>query len=122
MPYFLQQRIRGVGLLENEYGRILLEEGLPGLFLWVGFILWLAIRGAVTGSGPWAFGRRMAWVVVIAYFSTAVIGLGLMASIPQSYVFFLLAGWIAVPERSAVPVAHAISLPPPGGPIPLRAL
>ena len=31
VPYFLQDRIRNVVMMENEYARILLELGIPGL-------------------------------------------------------------------------------------------
>ena len=34
-PYFLQNRIRNVVVMENEYARILLELGMPGLLMWV---------------------------------------------------------------------------------------
>jgi hypothetical protein len=99
MPYFLTQRVRLVGVLENEYGRILLEQGIPGVLLWVGFVAWLIQRGTSLGHGTWAFGRRLAWFLSVSYFLTAVIGMGLLASIPQSYIFFLLTGWVGVRER-----------------------
>ena len=108
MPYFLRARVKSNAILENEYGRIMLELGVPGLLIWIGFVLWLAARGASPQPGPWNFGRRLAWVVVTAYFATAAIGLGLMTSVPQSFVFFLLGGWIATkadrPRRRLVPV------------------
>jgi hypothetical protein len=99
MPYFLAQRVRSVGFLENEYGRILLEQGIPGLLLWFGFVGWLISRGTRLGGGSWSFGRRLAWVVVTSYFITAVIGVGLLTSIPQSYLFFTMTGWIGARER-----------------------
>src|SRR4029453_16965434 len=40
VPYFLQDRIRNVVMMENEYARILLEPGPPGLVMWGGFLLW----------------------------------------------------------------------------------
>jgi hypothetical protein len=120
MPYFLAQRVRSVGVLENEYGRILLEQGIPGLLLWVGFVAWLLSRGTRLGGGAWSFGRRLSWVVVTAYFLTAAIGLGLLTSIPQSYIFFTLTGWIGArerlpkkahaPVRSAAPALNMASL------------
>ena len=39
IPYFLQDRIRHPVLLENEYARIVLELGLPGLGLWLVFLV-----------------------------------------------------------------------------------
>ena len=101
MPYFLAERVRSVQVLENEYGRIMLEQGIPGLLMWIGFVLWFIAKGARLRGEEWAFARRLAWLIVAAYFLTASIGLGLLASIPQSFVFCLLAGWVAVrPPRN----------------------
>jgi hypothetical protein len=113
MPYFLSQRVRLVGMLENEYGRILLEQGVPGLLLWIGFVGWVLSRGTLLGIGPWAFGRRLAWALVSAYFLTAVIGLGLLASIPQSYILFTLTGWVGARERRPLTASDAVSPAPP---------
>ena len=44
MPYFLESQVRHPVQIENEYGRIMLEEGLPGLALWLGLILWTVTR------------------------------------------------------------------------------
>ena len=41
VPYFLQNRIRNVVTMENEYARILLELGLPGLVMWAMFLIWV---------------------------------------------------------------------------------
>ena len=43
VPYFLQDRIRNVVVMENEYARILLELGIPGLLI------------MLTGLYSWAF-------------------------------------------------------------------
>jgi hypothetical protein len=103
IPYFLMDRLDDATFIENEYGRIMLEQGIPGLVLWVGFIVWFAARGLLRRPGQWQLGGRLAWVMVVSYFLSAAIGLGLMASIPQSYVFFLLIGWVAaLPRGQAV--------------------
>jgi hypothetical protein len=109
MPYFLAKRVRSVGVLENEYGRILLEQGIPGLILWFGFVGWLLFRATRLGAGPWGFGRRLAWVLVVSYFITAFIGFGLLAAIPQSYIFFTLTGWIATRERVPAKAVSRVS-------------
>ena len=44
VPYFLQDRIRNVVVMENEYARILLELGIPGLCMWGVFIGWIFTR------------------------------------------------------------------------------
>ena len=96
-----------VGVLENEYGRIMLEQGIPGLLMWIGFVAWVVVKGARAGIGEWAFARRLAWIIVSAYLLTAAIGLGLLASIPQSYLLFLLIGWVVV--RPAGTRARAVA-------------
>ncbi len=40
MPFFLQGRIRHLVIMENEYARIMLEQGIIGLGAWVAFIAW----------------------------------------------------------------------------------
>src|SRR6202042_3203716 len=40
MPFFLQGRVRNPVAMENEYARILSEQGVIGLLLWVGFLGW----------------------------------------------------------------------------------
>src|SRR6185369_15342708 len=37
IPYFLQERLKDPVLIENEYARILVEEGVPGLLAWTVF-------------------------------------------------------------------------------------
>ncbi len=40
---------RGIEWIENEFGRVLSELGLPGLFFWL-WMLWVATRGAITAA------------------------------------------------------------------------
>ena len=97
IPYFLEGRLRRPVLMENEYARIVLELGLPGLALWIGFIIWVFTRRPVPRSDPWFLGRRLARVATGAYFCSALIGIGLLTAIPHTGLFLLLTGWIAVP-------------------------
>ena len=47
IPYFLQDRLVNQVVIENEYGRIMLELGIPGLCIWVAFyFLGLHARGS----------------------------------------------------------------------------
>ena len=101
VPYFLMERVRPVTALENEYSRIMLEQGIPGLIMWVTFAGWLFTRGFKLRGGPWEYARRLSWILVSALFLSATIGLGLLASIPQSSIFLLLAGWVAAPPARA---------------------
>jgi hypothetical protein len=106
LPYFLQDRLRGGVILENEYARIVLEQTSIGLCLWVTFIGWfLSRRFTVAARQSWGIGESTAWLAVVMYFGTALIGIGLLTAIPQSALFLLCAGWVAAkrPEPEALP-------------------
>jgi hypothetical protein len=101
LPYFLQDRVKNLVLLENEYARITLEQGIPGLCLWVAFIMWVLSRRPAQKDDPWHLGRRLAWVACAAYFVTGLLGTGLLTSIPQTCLMLLSVGWIAVDRPKA---------------------
>jgi len=95
IPYFLRDRIEKPVMMENEYARIMLEQGLLGLALWIAFIVWLLLRPRPPRSDPWFIGWRLAWVTCATYFATGLIGTGLLTSIPQTCLFLLSVGWVA---------------------------
>ena len=99
IPYFLQDLVGDSPQIENEYGRIVLELGIPGVCLWVGFIIWVFARRFAYRQDPWSFGRRVAWFTSAAYFASGLIGIGLLTSIPQTCLLLLTTGWIAAPLR-----------------------
>jgi hypothetical protein len=103
VPYFLQNRIRNVVIMENEYARILLETGLPGLLMWGVFLGWAFTRGQVRQSDMFFFGRRLALVGCAGAFATGLIGLGLFTSVPMTMLVLLLTGWIIAPEVAFAP-------------------
>jgi hypothetical protein len=97
MPYFLQSEVvPPTTYMENEYARIMLEQGLLGLALWAAFIVWLFTRRGAHGSDPWYLGKRLAWATCLAFFCTGMIGKGLFTSIPGTALMLLSMGWIAV--------------------------
>ena len=103
--------------MENEYARIVLEQGLPGLALWVAFILWALSRRSLLKSDPWFLGRRLGKVASAAYFCMGLIGVGLLTSIPHTCIFLLLTGWIAAPqevegEQEQLAPAFVMTTPP----------
>jgi hypothetical protein len=102
LPYFLQGRVKNLVVMENEYGRIMLEQGVPGLCLWLAFVLWAFTRKRVTASDSWSLGRRLAWFACLSYFITGLIGIGLLTSIPQTCLILLFTGWIAVRQPISV--------------------
>ena len=94
IPYFLQGLVRRPIAMENEYGRILLELGIVGLFLWIAFIGWFITGSNAFVQSPWRNGRRLAWACCCGYFATGMIGLGMLTAIPQSITFLLMIGWV----------------------------
>jgi hypothetical protein len=105
IPYFLQDRLKNQVVIENEYGRIMLELGIPGLCIWLAFIFWVFTRAAPMRSDPWFIGRRLAYVACLLYLGTGVIGLGLLTWVPGTALLLFLIGWVAVPNTIQVAVA-----------------
>ncbi len=98
IPYFLQDRLQNPTWIENEYGRLLLELGLPGLGLWVAFIFASIFLTPGDRSGPWRGGWRVAKVTCAATFGTAFIGVGLLTSIPGTALLLFMTGWMWGPK------------------------
>jgi hypothetical protein len=105
IPYFLQDRLVNSTIIENEYARILMELGIPGLGIWIAFICWVFTRAAPRRSDPWFIGRRLAYVSSLMFLAQAMIGLGLLTWIPGTAMLLFLIGWVAVPSAPRVPVA-----------------
>lgn len=108
IPYFLQDRLKDPVHIENEYARILLEEGLPGLLLWLGFLFWLFSRRIERGQ-RFEYGKRLAWIMCLVYFMTGMIGLGLLTAIPCTPMLLLSLGWAALgrnPKKEAPNLTH----------------
>jgi hypothetical protein len=92
IPFFLREQILEPVAAENEYVRIMLEEGLLGLGMWVLFIDWLVTK-PLLATRESSLGARLAWFVTIGYFVMACLGTGLLTSVPQSLLLLLAAGW-----------------------------
>ena len=116
VPYFLSDRIRDPVVMENEYARILLELGVPGLVMWTLFLAWVFTRRRIRRTDMFQFGRRLAFVACACSFATGLIGLGLFTSVPTTAVVLLLTGWVATSEvafaPAAAPVATDVSVAP----------
>jgi len=108
MPYFLAGRVQDLVTMENEYGRIMLEQGIPGLLMWIAFLAITLGRGFVRVNDAFSLGRRLIWVFCALSFSTAFIGVGLLASIPGSAMMLFGLGFVAAGrERRPMPGASA---------------
>jgi hypothetical protein len=99
VPYFLRPSGGPGMVLESEYARIALEQGLPGLLLWLFFILWVVTRRPGRFRDPWLLGRRLAWVACLSMFASGTLGIGMMASVPQTTLMLLLVGWFTTAPR-----------------------
>jgi hypothetical protein len=94
IPYFLQDEILEPVAAENEYVRIMLEEGILGLVLWIAFIIWLLTRQSAMDVKV-APGRKLARFEALIYFAMACLGTGMLTSVPQTSLMLALAGWAA---------------------------
>jgi hypothetical protein len=92
VPYFLRGNQSPL-IMENEYARIGIEEGLPGLTLWVAFIGWVFLRWPGRGKDPWALGRLLGWVTCGVLFFSGLTGTGLLSSVPQTVLMLVTMGW-----------------------------
>jgi hypothetical protein len=104
IPYFLQGQVRNPIGMENEYARILSEQGIIGLLLWVAFLAWFFYRAPIAFKiGPWSTTRRLVWCLGAFGFATAWIGNGLLTSIPGTLLLILNAGWASMPQLRDAP-------------------
>jgi hypothetical protein len=106
LPYFLQDRMtREPVLVENHYAYVLLEQGLPGLVLWVLFLLWVLVPKGTRGNSKWRVALLCNRMLVASFLAIGLIGTGLFVSIPQSAMMMLAMGWLAA--RDQLPRADA---------------
>lgn len=109
VPYFLEGIARPQYGMENEYARICLEEGIPGVLLWVGFVAWVLVadpRRVRRFGGTFEAG---AWVVcVLAWFQGAV-GTGMLASVPVTMLLFLYMGVLAAQREAQTAEARLVA-------------
>jgi hypothetical protein len=100
MPYFLRGQVRNPIGLENEYSRLLSEQGIIGFLLWIGFLGWYFSRSKIAFTkGPLTTPRILLWFFVATTFGTAWIGTGTLTAIPQTVLLMIAAGWtVVLPE------------------------
>jgi hypothetical protein len=106
IPYFLQVPRNYGAILENEYARIALEEGLPGLVLWLGFMTWVLLKGFGPPRDEWALTRRLVWLVAGANFVAGMLGMGMLVAVPQTALMLLSIGWMTTTRGLASAAAR----------------
>jgi hypothetical protein len=98
IPYFLEGQVRNPIGMESEYARILCEQGVIGLGLWIGFIIWFLYRRVkLGGKVPWAGSRRLVWSLSVLALVTGLIGMGMLTAVPTTALLLLGMGWAATP-------------------------
>ena len=108
IPYFLEGQVRNPIGMENEYARILAEQGIIGLLLWWGFLGWFFKRAGIAFSkGAWAIPRKLLFCYVTIGFGTAWIGTGLLTSIPATVMLMIGAGFAITPPEPLRPNIEA---------------
>src|SRR6202022_931206 len=90
LPYFLEHRNAGnTTVVENHYAYVLLEQGVPGLVLWVLFLIWVLVPRSSRANSQWRLALLCTRALVAAFLVVGLIGLGLFVSIPQSAMMLL---------------------------------
>ena len=113
IPYFLASQVRNPIGLESEYSLILCEQGIIGLTLWVGFIIWFLSRfKSVFAKGPWATGRRLIWCLSVFGLGSGLLGMGLLTAVPQTAILILGIGFVAAPMASEAAQKRTVGLKP----------
>ncbi len=101
IPYFLEGDVKNPIGMENEYARILCEQGVVGLMLWIGFAFWFMSQASVAfAKTSWSGARRLLWCLAAFSLGTAWIGTGLLTAIPHTATLLLGMGWAAKPQLS----------------------
>ena len=112
IPFFLADLARPQVGLENEFGRIALEQGIIGLVMWLAFVAWLVTRMPPRRRGAWVVADRMMWLTMCVMWMTAFIGTGLLSSIPGSALLLLYMGAMVGMRRPAPAPAPAPAAKP----------
>jgi hypothetical protein len=111
VPSFLARDAKPQIGLENEYARLAVELGLPGLGLWLAFVLW-CIGGPPLKHGT---GEFAGWVFCVAAWANGLIGAGILAAIPGTLLLLLQMGRLVrlkVDARSAMATGSTVVMIP----------
>jgi hypothetical protein len=93
IPYFLADRAPTAIGLENEYSRILVDQGIVGLGLWLAFLVWLLHRPPPFRLDvPWGLGVVFMFALVSTNWLTAFIGAGMLSAVPTSVLLLVQMG------------------------------
>jgi hypothetical protein len=103
IPYFLSEVAPQQIPLENEYARILVDQGWVGLAAWLAFVAWLFSRPPPVWGAPWWLGVAFMYALCLATWLTAFMGTGLLAGVPTAVLLLTEMGvLVGVRGRGAV--------------------
>ena len=108
IPFFLEDLAEPPIGIENEFARIALEIGLPGLIIWVAFIFWSLSRRLGWVPPGWRLALRLVWLFVALTWATALIGTGTLISIPGTSFLLLYTG-LLISARGTLPVSSHLA-------------
>jgi hypothetical protein len=92
IPFFLADLAETPIGLENEYSRLALELGVPGLLVWLIFLAWTLVhRRPRRGASLVVQGF---WSVALVMWSSAVIGTGILTTIPGTLLLMTSMGFV----------------------------
>jgi hypothetical protein len=82
----------------------MLEEGIPGLLIWIAFIVWVMFRPLPKESNPWRLSLRLSRMYLFISFTTMVLGSGMLNAVPNTAFLLMLVGWVSL--RRFAPAAQ----------------
>jgi hypothetical protein len=106
IPYFLADSAKPQLGMESEYTRIAIEEGVIGVVLWVGFIIWTLARLPFGSRRSGELSAVAMWTFCGASWLSGLIGSGLLSSIPATVLLLSQMGALAVREAGTVASLH----------------
>lgn len=98
LPFFAESLVTGSVYIENEYARILLEQGLPGLLIFLAFVSWFLTK-QISKNDEFLLAKNLIWFYTAIMFATSWIGIGMMSSVPATAMFFLGIGFCLNPAK-----------------------
>jgi hypothetical protein len=94
VPYFLADRAPKQIGLENEFSRILIDQGWFGLACWLVFLFWLFRSPPDTrlAGSRWGLGVMLMYSLCMPTWATGFIGSGNLSAVPQSVLLLTQMG------------------------------
>jgi hypothetical protein len=102
IPYFLADRAPKQIGLENEFSRILVDQGWIGLAGWIAYLFWLfRVPPPFRPAARWGVGVASMYGLCLVIWATALTGAGTLSSVPQSVLMLAQMGVISRLRQSA---------------------